>query len=42
MEMMPRVSCPAPTLGQHNEEILKGMLGMTDEEIAALREKKAI
>lgn len=42
MEMMPRVSCPAPTLGQHNEEILKGMLGMTDEEIASLREKKAI
>ncbi len=28
---------PAPGLGQHNEEILQGMLGMSAEEIEALR-----
>jgi crotonobetainyl-CoA:carnitine CoA-transferase CaiB-like acyl-CoA transferase len=27
---------PAPLLGQHNDEVLKA-LGMTDEELAALR-----
>lgn len=27
---------PAPTLGQHNREILAGLLGMRDEEIAVL------
>jgi crotonobetainyl-CoA:carnitine CoA-transferase CaiB-like acyl-CoA transferase len=26
----------APTLGQHNEEVLRGLLGLGDEEIAAL------
>lgn len=28
------VDTPAPTLGQHTEEILKGILGYTDDEIA--------
>ena len=42
MDMMPRVNYPAPTLGQHNEEILKGFIGLTDEEFAELAEKKVI
>ncbi len=42
MDMMPRVNYPAPTLGQHNEEILKGFVGLTDEEFAELAEKKII
>jgi formyl-CoA transferase len=31
-----------PTLGQHTEEILRGMLGMSDAEVAQLRSAKAI
>ena len=31
------ISCPAPLLGQHNEEILAELLGYTSEEIAGLR-----
>ena len=27
---------PAPTLGQHNPEVLSAILGLSDEEIAAL------
>jgi len=33
---------PAPMLGQHNEEILKGELGLSDEEIEALRAAQVI
>jgi crotonobetainyl-CoA:carnitine CoA-transferase CaiB-like acyl-CoA transferase len=33
---------PPPTLGQHNEEILAGELGLTEAELADLREKKII
>lgn len=33
---------PAPLPGEHTEEVLKGLLGMTDGEIATLREVKAI
>jgi crotonobetainyl-CoA:carnitine CoA-transferase CaiB-like acyl-CoA transferase len=33
---------PAPTLGQHNHEVLSGMLGMSDDEIAALEEEKVL
>lgn len=29
---------PAPTLGQHTAEVLRDLLGLTDEEIVALRE----
>jgi crotonobetainyl-CoA:carnitine CoA-transferase CaiB-like acyl-CoA transferase len=32
----------APRLGEHNAEILRGELGMTDEEIAALKEQGVI
>ncbi|MBW1886641.1 MAG: CoA transferase, partial [Deltaproteobacteria bacterium] len=35
-------SAPPPTLGQNNEDILKGELGLSDEEVEALREKKVI
>ncbi|TCT09625.1 CaiB/BaiF CoA-transferase family protein [Paralcaligenes ureilyticus] len=33
---------PAPTLGQHNREVLRGWLGMTDPEIEALTDKKVV
>jgi len=33
---------PPPTLGQHTEEVLRGMLGMTDAQIADLRSKSAL
>lgn len=37
----PRFTSP-PTLGEHTEEILTGMLGYSAEKVAALREAKAI
>jgi crotonobetainyl-CoA:carnitine CoA-transferase CaiB-like acyl-CoA transferase len=33
---------PAPTLGQHTDEVLRAWLGLTDEEIAALHAARAI
>ncbi|GAA0820863.1 CoA transferase [Streptosporangium amethystogenes subsp. fukuiense] len=33
---------PAPLLGQHNEEILTGILGMSEDEIRVLAEEKVI
>lgn len=33
---------PAPTLGQHNAEVYKELLGLTPEEIERLKEKKLI
>lgn len=35
-------SRPAPTLGQHNEEVLREQLGLSDEELEELREAKII
>jgi crotonobetainyl-CoA:carnitine CoA-transferase CaiB-like acyl-CoA transferase len=33
---------PAPLLGQHNEEVLQGLLGLTRDELASLRERAII
>jgi crotonobetainyl-CoA:carnitine CoA-transferase CaiB-like acyl-CoA transferase len=33
---------PAPTLGQHNEEILTAILGLSTEEVGALAERQVI
>ncbi len=33
---------PGPALGAHNEEVLGGLLGLSDAEIAALRAAGAI
>ena len=33
---------PAPTLGQHNDEVLRELLGLSDAEIAGLREAGVI
>lgn len=37
-----RVEAPAPTLGQHNEEVLAGRLGLTASEMEKLREARVI
>lgn len=42
MDMPPRINCVAPTLGQHNKEILKDMLGYEEHEIEQLRKNKVI
>lgn len=36
------IKAPAPLLGQHTEEILSGLLGLTKEQIDGLRERKVI
>lgn len=41
MDMMPRINYPAPTLGQHNKEILKN-LGYSVEQIERLEESGII
>ena len=41
IDMMPRINYPAPTLGQHNEEVLEA-LGYTKQQIEELRAEKII
>jgi len=36
------VECPAPLLGQHTEEILKEVLGLTAAEVAELKSQKVL
>ena len=33
---------PAPTLGQHTDEVLRDQLGVTDDELARLRDEHVI
>jgi crotonobetainyl-CoA:carnitine CoA-transferase CaiB-like acyl-CoA transferase len=33
---------PAPTLGQHNREVLMGLLDYSEDEVAALEKERAI
>jgi CoA:oxalate CoA-transferase len=37
-----KVDRPAPRLGEHTEEVLVGLLGMSREEVAVLRQRKVI
>ena len=41
MDMMPRINCQAPTLGEHNEEIL-GELGYDARQIDDLKKRVII
>lgn len=42
MDMMPRISCAAPTLGQHNKDVYCGVLKMSEEEVNKLRDEHVI
>jgi formyl-CoA transferase len=33
------IRTPAPELGQHNEEVYKNLLGLSDEQLAEMKEK---
>lgn len=41
-ETMPEIRCPAPSLGQHNDEIYSGTLNYSPEKIQKLREEGII
>jgi hypothetical protein len=38
----PSSARPAPKLGEHNREVLQGLLGLSDEDLARLEEQKVI
>lgn len=38
----PRPRAPAPLLGEHNDEVLKGLAGLTDDDLAGLRDQQII
>ncbi|MCR5656419.1 MAG: CoA transferase [Butyrivibrio sp.] len=42
MDMMPRVSRPAPTLGQDNEEVFREILSFDEKKVSELKEKSVI
>ena len=41
-ESQPSIRSPPPTLGQHTEEVLSGMLGLSSAEVRELRESGAV
>lgn len=41
-ETMPEIRCPAPKLGQHNEEVYENVFGFSKEEIEKLKEENII
>ena len=41
-ETKPTIRSPPPTLGQHTDEVLKEHLGLSDEQIAQLKEKGVV
>jgi len=41
-DTMPRVVCPAPTLGQHNETVYCGLLGLDQDEVKQLQQEGVI
>lgn len=36
------IHSPAPTIGQHNHEVLTSVLGLTDDEVAGLEKREVI
>jgi len=36
------VRCPAPCIGEHTDEVMRELLGMTSEEVARLRAEKVL
>lgn len=41
-ETMPEIRCPAPVMGQHNEEVYKEILGYSSDKIKMLRDENVI
>ena len=41
-ETMPGIQSPAPTLGQHNQEVYSSLLGYSEEKIQQLKDEGII